>query len=98
LSWFVLLTAVNRQLSTAFKELHMKIEILGPGCAKCKKLFENTHKAVQELNLQAEIAKVEEIQKIISAGVMMTPALVLDGEVKSVGKVLNVEEIKDILK
>lgn len=72
----------------------MKIEILGPGCPKCKKLYENTQKAVKELNLQAEIAKVEEIQKIIDAGVMMTPALVIDGEVKSVGKVLSVDEIK----
>lgn len=75
----------------------MKIEILGPGCAKCKKLYENTHKAVKELNLQAEITKVEEIQKIIYAGVMMTPALVLDGEVKSTGKVLSVDEIKKVL-
>jgi small redox-active disulfide protein 2 len=75
----------------------MKIEVLGPGCAKCTKLYENTQNAVKELNLQAEIAKVEEIQKILNAGVMMTPALVLDGEVKSVGKVLNVEEIKNIL-
>ncbi len=75
----------------------MKIEVLGPGCAKCKKLYENTHNAVKELNLPAEIVKVEEIQKIINAGVMMTPALVIDGEVKSVGKVLSVDEIKKIL-
>lgn len=75
----------------------MRIEILGPGCPKCRKLYENTHKAVKELNLQAEIIKVEEIQKIINAGVMMTPALVLDGVVKSAGKVLNVNEIKKML-
>jgi len=75
----------------------MKIEILGPGCPKCKKLYENTQKAVKDLNVQAEIVKVEEIQKIINAGVMMTPALVLDGEVKSVGKVLSVDEIKKVL-
>ena len=75
----------------------MKIEILGPGCPKCKKLYENTQHAVKELNLQAEITKVEEIQKIINAGVMMTPALVLDGEVKSTGKVLSVDEIKKML-
>jgi small redox-active disulfide protein 2 len=75
----------------------MKIEILGPGCAKCKKLYDNTQKAVQELNLQAEISKVEEIQNIISAGVMMTPALTVDGEVKSAGKVLSVDEIKKVL-
>jgi len=75
----------------------MKIEVLGPGCAKCRKLYENTHTAVQDLNLQAEIVKVEEIQKILNAGVMMTPALVLDGEVKSVGKVLSVDDIKKML-
>lgn len=75
----------------------MKIEILGPGCPKCKKLYENTQNAVKELNVQAEITKVEEIQKIVNAGVMMTPALVLDGEVKSVGKVLSVDDIKKIL-
>lgn len=75
----------------------MKIEVLGPGCAKCKKLYENTQRAVQELSLQAEIIKVEEIQKIVNAGVMMTPALVLNGEVKSVGKVLNVDDIKKML-
>lgn len=75
----------------------MKIEILGPGCPKCRKLYENTRQAVNELNLQAEITKVEEIQKIVNAGVMMTPALVLDGEVKSVGKVLSVDDIKKIL-
>ena len=75
----------------------MKIEVLGPGCAKCKTLFENTQHAVKELNLQAEITKVEEIQKIVEAGVMMTPALVLNGEVKSVGKVLSVDDIKKML-
>ncbi len=72
----------------------MKIEILGPGCPKCKKLYENAEKAIKELNLQAEIAKVEDIQKIINAGVMMTPALTIDGEVKSAGKVRSVDEIK----
>ena len=75
----------------------MKIEVLGPGCAKCKKLYENTQNAVKELNLQAEIVKVEEIQKILNAGVMMTPALVFNGEVKSVGKVLSVDDIKKML-
>jgi small redox-active disulfide protein 2 len=75
----------------------MKIEILGPGCPKCKKLYENTQRAVQELSLQAEIIKVEEIQKIVNAGVMMTPALMLNGEVKSVGKVLGVDDIKKML-
>lgn len=75
----------------------MKIEILGPGCPKCKKLFENAEKALTELNLQAEIVKVEDIQKIINTGVMMTPALVIDGEVKFSGKALSVDEIKKII-
>ena len=75
----------------------MRIEILGPGCPKCRKLYENAQNAVKDLNLQAEIIKVEEIQKIVNAGVMMTPALVLDGEVKSVGKVLSVDDIKKML-
>lgn len=75
----------------------MKVEILGPGCPKCRKLFENAEKALKELNLQAELCKVEEIQQIINAGVMMTPALVIDGEVKSSGKTLSVDEIKEFL-
>ena len=76
----------------------MRIEILGMGCPKCKKLFENTEKAVKDLNLAAEIVKVEDIQKIIDRGVMVTPALTVDGEVKSVGKVLSVGELKKIFK
>ena len=75
----------------------MKIEILGTGCPKCKKLFQNTEEAVKNLNLAAEVLKVEDIQKIMDAGVMMTPAIVVDSEVKSVGKVLSVDEIKKIL-
>ena len=75
----------------------MKIGVLGPGCPKCKKVFENTKKAVGELNLNAEVVKVEDIQEIINAGVILTPAFAVDGEVKSVGKVLSVDEIKKIL-
>ena len=76
----------------------MKIEILGTGCPKCKKLFQNTEEAVKDLNLEAEVVKVEDIQKIMNAGVMMTPAFAVDGEVKSTGKVLSVDEIKNIIK
>jgi len=76
----------------------MKIEIYGPGCPKCKKLFQNSTEAIKDLNLSAEVVKIEDIQKIMNAGVMMTPAFVVDGEVKSAGKVLSVEEIKNILK
>jgi len=76
----------------------MKIEILGTGCPKCKKLFQNAKEAVKDLNLEAEVIKVEDIQKIMNAGVMMTPALTVDGEVRSAGKVLSVDELKKIFK
>ncbi|MFC1709788.1 thioredoxin family protein [Candidatus Omnitrophota bacterium] len=72
----------------------MKIEILGMGCPKCKMLYENAKKAVEEKGVQAEVVKVEDMDKIVECGVMMTPALVIDGEVKSSGKVLSAEEIK----
>jgi small redox-active disulfide protein 2 len=76
----------------------VKIEILGPGCPKCKSLFKNVEKAIKDLCLQTEVTKIEDIEKIVEAGVMMTPALVVDGEVKSTGKVPSVDEIKKILK
>jgi small redox-active disulfide protein 2 len=75
----------------------MKIEILGTGCSKCKLLFENTKKAVEEKNIDAEILKVEEMDQIIEYGVMSTPAIVIDGEIKSSGKLVSVEEIKEWL-
>ena len=75
----------------------MNIEILGVGCPKCKQLAANAEAAVKELNIQAEISKVTDIDKITGYGVMMTPALAIDGEVVSAGKVLNKEEIKNIL-
>lgn len=75
----------------------MKIEILGTGCPKCKQLTANTEAAVKELNLQAEIVKVTDIDQITGYGVMMTPAIVVDGEIVSSGKLLNKDEIKQIL-
>ena len=75
----------------------MKIGVLGPGCPKCKKVFDNAQKAVRELHLSAEVVKVEDIQEIVNAGVMVTPALAVDGEIKAVGKVLSSVEIKKIL-
>lgn len=75
----------------------MKIEILGVGCPKCKQLTANTETAVKELNIQAEIGKVTDIDKIIEYGVMMTPALAVDGKVVSAGKVLSKEEIKKLI-
>ena len=76
----------------------MKIQILGTGCPKCKKLAENAETAVKELGLACEIEKVTKINDIMAFGVMMTPALAVDGNVKLVGKVPTVEEIKAILK
>ena len=75
----------------------MQISILGTGCAKCTKLHENTLAALSELGVQADVEKVTEIQKIMGFGIMMTPALAVDGEVKAVGKVLSVGELKALL-
>jgi small redox-active disulfide protein 2 len=75
----------------------MKIEIYGPGCPKCKRLFQNAEDAIKDLNINAEVVKVEGINEIINAGVMMTPAFAVNGEVKSAGKVLSVDEIKKVL-
>lgn len=75
----------------------MKLEILGTGCAKCEKLEELTRKAVSELGVEAEISKVKDLTEIMNYGVMMTPALVVDGEVKTVGKLPSLEEIKSFI-
>ena len=72
----------------------MKIEILGSGCAKCNKTKELVEKAVKEMGVEAEIVKVEDFDKILGYGVMITPALVIDGDVKVAGKVPSVEDIK----
>jgi len=71
----------------------VKIEILGTGCPKCKKLSELTEEAVNELDVSAEIIKVTDINKIIDYGVMVTPALVIDGNVMVAGKIPSKEEI-----
>lgn len=76
----------------------MKIQILGTGCPKCKKLYDNALKAAKELNLDFEIEKIEDIDKITDMGVMFTPALAIDGEVKVVGKALDSDEIKKLLR
>ena len=75
----------------------MKIQVLGSGCPKCKTLTERVEEAVAALGLDCEVEKVTDINEIISFGVMMTPGLVIDGEVKSAGKLLSVEDIKDML-
>ncbi len=73
------------------------IEILGTGCAKCKRLVKNVEKAVADLGIDAEIVKIEDITEIMDRGVMLTPGLIVDGELKVSGRVADVREIKEIL-
>ena len=75
----------------------MKIQILGTGCPKCKKLEENARAAAEELGAGFEIEKVTDINEIMKFGVMMTPALAIDGQVKVVGKVPSPDEIQQML-
>ncbi len=79
-------------------DLDMKIEILGTGCPKCKKTEKIVHEIVKETGANAEIIKVEDMQKIIDRGVMMTPAVVIDNDVKIVGHVPSKDEIRKLLK
>jgi small redox-active disulfide protein 2 len=71
----------------------MKIQVLGTGCAKCKKLFVETEKAVAASGQAVELEKVEKIDEIMKHGVMMTPALVVDGDVKASGRIPPISEI-----
>ena len=71
----------------------MKIQVLGTGCAKCKKLFSETEKAVTQAGVPASIEKVEKLDEIMAFGVMMTPALVIDGVVKASGRIPRISEI-----
>jgi small redox-active disulfide protein 2 len=73
------------------------LQILGTGCSKCQKLTENTEAAAKELGLPYELEKVRDINQIMTFGVMMTPALVVDGKVRVAGKVPSVDEIKKLL-
>jgi small redox-active disulfide protein 2 len=75
----------------------MVIKVLGSGCTNCKKLEENTRKAVEELGIDATIEKVTDFKDIMKYGVMKTPALVVDGKVKIMGRVATAEEIKKYL-
>ena len=75
----------------------MQILVIGPGCAKCKTLAQFTEQAVKELGVAAEINKMTDLKQIMALGVMMTPALVVNGTIKVTGKVPSVAEIKDIL-
>jgi len=75
----------------------MTIEVLGPGCAKCQTLAENAKAAIEKLGLDCELVKVSEIDEIVKRGVMMTPALIVDGVVKSVGRVVSADQIASFL-
>jgi small redox-active disulfide protein 2 len=76
----------------------VKIEVLGTGCAKCKSLLKNVEKAVAESGLDTEVVKVDGISEIMERGVMMTPALYIDGKSVMMGRAATVEEIKSLLK
>jgi small redox-active disulfide protein 2 len=75
----------------------MKILVIGPGCAKCRTLAQFTEQAVSELGVSAEISKITDLKQIMALGVMMTPALAVNGTIKVVGKVPAIPELKAIL-
>jgi small redox-active disulfide protein 2 len=75
----------------------MKIQILGTGCPKCRKAYQNAEQAIAELGVSAELEKVESIKDIMEFGVMVTPAVAIDGEVKVSGKIPSVEDIKSYI-
>jgi len=75
----------------------MKIEVLGMGCPKCNMLYENVKMALKKAGKEAEVVKVADLGKITEYGVMTTPALVIDGEVKAAGKVLSADEISKLI-
>jgi len=75
----------------------VKIEVLGTGCAKCKRLMKNVETAIKDLGIDAELVKVDDITEIMNRDVMLTPALAVDGELKVSGRVADVKEIKEIL-
>ena len=75
-----------------------KIQILGAGCPKCKNLASNAEEAAKDLGIEYDLEKVTDVNDIIKFGIMMTPGLVIDGEVKVTGKVPSVKDIKEMLK
>jgi small redox-active disulfide protein 2 len=75
-----------------------KIEVLGTGCAKCKRLFANVEQAVRDLGITAEVIKVEDMDAIVDRGIMLTPGLSINGEIVAEGRVPGVDEIKAMLK
>ncbi len=80
------------------KNKSLSIQVLGSGCPTCKKLFELTQKAVEELNLKTEVEYITDIQKIIDLGVMQTPVLAVNGKPVMTGFIPNIEKIKTLIK
>ena len=76
----------------------MKIEVLGSGCSKCKRMYDNVTEAVKKSGLQADVVKIEELSEIITRGVLMTPSLFVDGEERVAGRIPTVNELVEILK
>lgn len=74
-----------------------RIQVLGTGCAKCRELFQRCEQALEQYSVPAELEKVEEIERIVEMGVMLTPALVVDGEVLFSGRVPSVEELAELI-
>jgi small redox-active disulfide protein 2 len=74
-----------------------KVQVLGTGCPKCRKLFEAAQQAVREAAIDAEVTKVEDINEILKFNVMLTPALAVDGVVKAAGRIPKLEEIKEMI-
>jgi small redox-active disulfide protein 2 len=75
----------------------MKIEVLGPGCPKCSSLEENVKKALQALNMEATVVKVTDINAMVERGLMQTPGLVIEGKLVMQGKVLSLEQVKELI-
>jgi small redox-active disulfide protein 2 len=75
-----------------------KIKVLGPGCPKCKTTFNNVEKAVQQLGIEAEIIKIEDIEEMMQYNVLTTPVLMIDDVVKIKGRIAQIDEIKELLK
>jgi small redox-active disulfide protein 2 len=75
-----------------------KIEVVGTGCAKCKRLLANAEQAVRDLKITADVIKIDEIDEIVNRGIMLTPALFINGKVRAEGRVPDVNEIKTMLR
>jgi small redox-active disulfide protein 2 len=75
-----------------------KIEVVGTGCAKCKRLLANAEQAVRDLKITADVIKIDDIDEIVNRGIMLTPALFINGKVRAEGRVPDVNEIKTMLR